>query len=624
MNLQEQDMHIYSAQELFFATERLRRMLFCAAAVLPLCAASLILFLTTNLRRYLGAPLFIAAGCVALTALVLLILLVRDMRQCRKLYTDTLPLTPTASDYLEALRRSFSVSGHVRRILLTLLLDGGILAVVLANGGAVLGVGALICLALLPVVIIAVYSRLMHNALLRLPICRISSAQETVPEKHTRRRELVGAVLYTVFLWGIALGCYIPLCIWSGSLLVFSYIPAIAAALYALHLLICNPFSPFSAFRRRKASIRILRVLSLFAVIGSVVFANVADVFLLMDYAVSRPTAYHGDTRISYDKKEGVYTLSQDADEEFRILQLTDIHLGGSLTTYKSDKQALACCERLIRIADPDLVVVTGDLLFPLPLSSFTANSRPALLQFCFFMESLGVPWVFVYGNHDTEKTALLSADDINETMFFFSNGYDSERVALMADVQPDISGRYNQYLRVTGRGGKTSFLLFLMDSGAYLSDGAINGSEYDRIHDDQIAWYAETVRRYPGVPSLIFFHIPIEEYRAAAQALDGGQPDARYLFGENGEMCSCPAEESDLFETALALGSTKAMFCGHDHLNNLGVNYRGIDLVYGLSVDYLAYPGIAEKTSQRGGTLIILRDGGYRIEQLHDIAPSS
>ena len=61
MNLQEQDMHIYSAQELFFATERLRRMLFCAAAVLPLCAASLILFLTTNLRRYLGAPLFIAA-----------------------------------------------------------------------------------------------------------------------------------------------------------------------------------------------------------------------------------------------------------------------------------------------------------------------------------------------------------------------------------------------------------------------------------------------------------------------------------------------------------------------------------------------------------------------------------
>ena len=72
----------------------------------------------------------------------------------------------------------------------------------------------------------------------------------------------------------------------------------------------------------------------------------------------------------------------------------------------------------------------------------------------------------------------------------------------------------------------------------------------------------------------------------------------------------------SKLFNTALELGSTKAMFCGHDHYNNLSVEYKGIRLTYGYSIDYLAMPGIEEDTKQRGATLITInKSGEYEIK---------
>ena len=59
-------------------------------------------------------------------------------------------------------------------------------------------------------------------------------------------------------------------------------------------------------------------------------------------------------------------------------------------------------------------------------------------------------------------------------------------------------------------------------------------------------------------------------------------------------------------------------MFCGHDHYNNLSVTYKGIRLTYGMSIDYLAMPGISEDTAQRGGTLITLGENSdFQVEQV-------
>ena len=58
-------------------------------------------------------------------------------------------------------------------------------------------------------------------------------------------------------------------------------------------------------------------------------------------------------------------------------------------------------------------------------------------------------------------------------------------------------------------------------------------------------------------------------------------------------------------------LGSTDSVFCGHDHLNNFSLEYKGIRLNYTYSVDYLAYSGIYKLGSQRGCTVITIGADG-------------
>lgn len=58
-------------------------------------------------------------------------------------------------------------------------------------------------------------------------------------------------------------------------------------------------------------------------------------------------------------------------------------------------------------------------------------------------------------------------------------------------------------------------------------------------------------------------------------------------------------------------LKSTDSVFCGHDHLNNFSINYKGVNLNYGMSIDYLAYSGISKLGSQRGCTIMNITTGG-------------
>ena len=67
-----------------------------------------------------------------------------------------------------------------------------------------------------------------------------------------------------------------------------------------------------------------------------------------------------------------------------------------------------------------------------------------------------------------------------------------------------------------------------------------------------------------------------------------------------------------------LELGSTIGVFCGHDHYNNMSLGYKGIRLTYGMSIDYLAMPGIENDIAQRGAELITIHpDSSWDLEQI-------
>lgn len=327
------------------------------------------------------------------------------------------------------------------------------------------------------------------------------------------------------------------------------------------------------------------------------------------------------DNKIEYDEQTGVYTITAE-NEDFRILQITDVHLGGSLLSYTKDIKALKATYALIEHTKPDLVIVTGDLTFPMGLFSFSLNNYAPVNQFAAFMRNIGIPWAFTYGNHDTETVATHSRIELNEV--YKSLSYKTSGTLLYPYTQPEITGRSNQLIKICNADGSLNQALFLIDSNDYTGEGV---NVYDYIHDDQVDWYAKEVKRLNSeegkvVSSMVFFHVPLQQYRSAYELYLQGSEDVQYFFGANNEkminkVC-CSDHPSKLFDTMVGLGSSKAAFCGHDHYNNISLEYKGIRLTYGMSIDYLAMPGIENDVEQRGATLIILRaDSSFDIEQV-------
>ena len=326
------------------------------------------------------------------------------------------------------------------------------------------------------------------------------------------------------------------------------------------------------------------------------------------------------ENEIKYNNDSGVYTIKTDK-EDFRILQLTDIHLGGTILSYGRDKKALMACEKLIRHTQPDLVVVTGDLTYPMRGPVFSYDNKRLVRTFAAFMRHLSVPWAFTFGNHDSEIRAVLNGEQLSRLFTAISK---KDEFLLYPLRQPDISGRNNQLIEIRNSDGSVRQALFLLDSHAYTDEIS---RKYDYVHDDQVDWYRDTLLQLNDeqgetVSSLVFLHIPLQQYRTAYELYQENSDEVKYFFGFNKEKgygkIFCSEYPSTLFDAAKALGSTKGFFCGHDHYNNMSLEYQGIRLTYGMSIDYIVMRGIAHKKSQRGGTIITCRrNGSVEIEQL-------
>lgn len=283
-------------------------------------------------------------------------------------------------------------------------------------------------------------------------------------------------------------------------------------------------------------------------------------------------------------------------DTVYSVLQITDVHI---LNDEKKDEKAFRDITKMMDAAKPDLIVITGDI-------TSEADNLTAIKTFGAFMEKLEIPWAFVYGNHDAEGDA--DKDAIDEYLL-------SLEYCVYERGDPAITGHGNYYRNVTDASGKPIMTLFMMDSNMY--DEANGG--YDHFHEDQIEWYKNTVQSIAEetngdaskvVPSLAFFHIPMQEFKTA---YDAAKKDGGKLFGYRFEDECPPIQDDQMFETMVELGSTKGVFVGHDHMNNYEVAYSGIRLCYGLSCDHNIY-----LVPMRGGNLINIKaDGSFTTQKL-------
>ena len=414
-----------------------------------------------------------------------------------------------------------------------------------------------------------------------------------------------------------------------------------------------------------KKAIKLIAILVTFAVLLTAAFACGGD-------KAKRKTSEYVSS-----------TLTVNKDGTFKILQLTDTHFINSTVESDDvtvnytlrDEWAKEAIRTVIQNAKPDMIALTGDTIFTLDTIKMwtkTDDNYAAFKKVADYIDSFDIPWTFVFGNHDEEgnlggkispksATKKQKGEAAKKKLGEYLTSANIKN-CLYVDGPDNITGLGNYIVNVVNKDGSLNNALVMLDSGSYLEG---DQRKYEYVHDDQLDWYEEAIRDIAKVenkemiPSLIFQHIPTVEYRtvlekfiAALEALGEDWHDTIKVDGtersltvdgevityhggvyNEGEVCASYVGEwhgvtydgGHEFQKIKELGSTKYVFCGHDHRNTYSFTYQGICLTYGMSIDYCAngivpaaHQDIYDKTEQRGGTLITLNaDSSVSISQV-------
>ena len=352
------------------------------------------------------------------------------------------------------------------------------------------------------------------------------------------------------------------------------------------------------------------------------------------------PVDYSGIDRVEpeFDTPKGCYAFTTDRD--LRIMFITDIHIGGGFFNAAKDRKTVREVITMLQKEKPDLVILGGDNTFAVPGPLYngggTLNNKMAGRDVIELFNHEGVYFTTVFGNHDTEvfgytgrqKLANMYMDDRFEYCIFNEEYTDGG----------DLPAVTNQIILVKNTNGDIKKALLLLDSNAYTDDSikAVLDWDYDIIRDGEVRWAERSLTKLDSPETVAFFHIPTSEYRIAYEDLEANgfrdTKDTKYIRGVWDELMDenthsriwhggimqkdVPLADIDSFFETLGpdgMNILEACYCGHDHVNNVWVNYRGVDLIYGYSIDNIAYDNIDKSGLQRGAVIITIAPDGSR-----------
>lgn len=267
----------------------------------------------------------------------------------------------------------------------------------------------------------------------------------------------------------------------------------------------------------------------------------------------------------------------------FKIVQITDLHYKLGV---KASEQGLACVREMVQTEKPDLVVVTGDIIYSAPADSTLSVVLKTFAQ-------LGVPFCMTFGNHDYDfKTpAVALYNQMQKTPNC---------------VMPVLQGKNTDYSLpiLSSNGKRTAAVLYCIDTHNKPAIGGIGG--YQWISHNQITWYRQRSMVYKQknggrpVPSLAFLHIPLPEFNYATANTQCP------MYGSRLEKAYSPSLNSGMFASIKEKGDIMGVFCGHDHDNDYAVSYFNVLLAHGrFSGGNTEYNHLT-----RGARVIVLKEG--------------
>lgn len=202
------------------------------------------------------------------------------------------------------------------------------------------------------------------------------------------------------------------------------------------------------------------------------------------------------------------FTMSIPRDRDFRILQLTDLHLGFGLLSKRADKLALDAVRKIVEKSNPHMIVLTGDSIFPFLPKSGTLNNRKQAQKLMEFLDRFEIPYTLVFGNHDCEMFSTCSKEEL-------AGLYKQGRYCIFTEGRKNLTGVGNFLIELVDESGKVLLPLVMLDSNMY-GEGGWFFSGFDRLHDDQVDWCMDRLnalkQECPDIKGIAFFHMPLCE----------------------------------------------------------------------------------------------------------------
>jgi hypothetical protein len=273
-------------------------------------------------------------------------------------------------------------------------------------------------------------------------------------------------------------------------------------------------------------------------------------------------------------------------------------------------------CDEAVERANPDLIVLTGDNIYG------ECDDEGVLWDMlCTKMDSYGVPWLCVFGNHDNESA--------KGVLWQIARLKQSENCVFERGI---VTGNSNYSVAIK-QGEKYKYMFYMLDTngcqvklhnpGESLMPDNVDIdliTQSAGLHYDQLNWFANADRLSKEItgeiPSLMFFHIP--PYETTLTAMANGASQGKYfdngedfgIYKENHGGFSNPA----FYYTAQEVGCT-GMFVGHQHKVATSAVIDGIRLTYGLKTGTYDY----HDGEMLGATKITINqnDNSFKVEYL-------
>lgn len=298
------------------------------------------------------------------------------------------------------------------------------------------------------------------------------------------------------------------------------------------------------------------------------------------------------------------FVVEVEECRDITVLQLTDTQIEDSdqvregttlrpdqIEHWKPEKMDENCfdiCRQTIEKTNPDLILITGDLVY----GQYDDNGT-SLMALIDFMESIGIPWAPVFGNHDNES---YKGADWQCKML--------ENAEHCLFKQRTLTGNGNYSVGIT-QGGELKRVFFMLDSNgcATMSEQSFaNGHSKKEIGfgQDQIDWYTNVATQISAndsdVKYTFAFHIQPRIFKDAFEKygftnsgtkdnpinIDTHHEKAEGDFGYLGrDLKGSWDVDYAVYNGMKALG-TDSILVGHEHCNSASVVYDGVRFQYG------------------------------------------